>query len=73
MWALAPMPEVGPLVAARRGGALPRGGSTLLVQRFAFLIVGHGEDEGAHYPGALACSLCDSLPSSHSKTSVPTI
>jgi hypothetical protein len=57
----------------RRGGTLPRGGSTLLVQWFAFLTVGHGEDEGAHYRGAVACSLCDDSPSSHSKTSTPAV
>jgi hypothetical protein len=38
----------------RRGGALPRGGSTLLGWRFAFLTVGRSEDEGAHYHGAVA-------------------
>jgi hypothetical protein len=48
----------------RRGDALPRGGSTLLVRRFAFLTVGHSEDEGAHYRGVVACSLCDDSPSS---------
>jgi hypothetical protein len=53
----------------RQGGALPRGGSTLLVRRFAFMTVGRGEDEGARYHGAVACSLCGGLPSSHSKTS----
>jgi hypothetical protein len=52
-----------------RGGALLRGGSMLLVRRFAFLTVGRGEDEGANYSGAVACSLCGGLPSSHSKTS----
>ena len=57
----------------RRGGALPWGGSTLLVRRFAFLIVGRGEDEEVHYRGMVACSLCDSSPSSHSKTSAPAI
>jgi hypothetical protein len=57
----------------RRGGALPRGGSMLLVRRFAFMIVGRGEDEGAHYRGAVACSLCGSSPSSHSKTSGPAV
>jgi hypothetical protein len=36
----------------------------LLVRRFAFLTVGCGEDEGAHYRGAVACSLCDDSPSS---------
>jgi hypothetical protein len=41
----------------------------LLVRRFAFLTVGRGEDEGANYSGAVACSLCGGLPSSHSKTS----
>ena len=56
MWAWAPMPEVGPLVGPpcqrldrwlqrRLGGALPWGGSMLLVRRFAFLTVGHSEDE----------------------------
>jgi hypothetical protein len=34
----------------RRGGALPRGGSTLLVRRFAFLTVGRSEDEGGALP-----------------------
>jgi hypothetical protein len=34
----------------RRGGALPRGGSTLLVRRFAFLTIGRGEDEGGALP-----------------------
>jgi hypothetical protein len=34
----------------RRGGTLPRGGSTLLVQRFAFMTVGRGEDEGGALP-----------------------
>jgi hypothetical protein len=52
-----------------RGGALPQGGSTLLVRRFTFLTIGRDEDEGAHYRGAVACSLCDGSPSSHSKTS----
>jgi hypothetical protein len=33
-----------------RGGALPQGGSTLLVWRFAFLTVGRGEDEGGALP-----------------------
>jgi hypothetical protein len=57
----------------RRGGTLPQGGSTLLVQRFAFLTIGRGEDEGAHYHGAVACSLCGGSPSSHSKTSAPAV
>jgi hypothetical protein len=35
----------------------------LLVRRFAFLIVGRGEDEGALYHKAVACSLCGGLPS----------
>jgi hypothetical protein len=48
----------------RRGGALPRGGSTLLVRWFAFLTVGRSEDEGAHYREAVACSLCVDSPSS---------
>jgi hypothetical protein len=48
----------------RRGGALARGGSTLLVRWFAFLTVGRSEDEGAHYRGAVACSLCVDSPSS---------
>jgi hypothetical protein len=34
----------------RRGGALSRGGSTLLVWRFAFLTVGRGEDERGTLP-----------------------
>jgi hypothetical protein len=50
MWAWAPMPEVGPLVAAKTRGALPRGGSMLLVRRFAFLTVGRSEDEGGVLP-----------------------
>jgi hypothetical protein len=33
-----------------RGGALPRGGCTLLVRWFAFLSVGCGEDEGGTLP-----------------------
>jgi hypothetical protein len=33
------------------------------------LTVGRGEDEGSHYHGAVACSLCGGSPSSHSKTS----
>jgi hypothetical protein len=45
----------------------------LLVRRFAFLTIGRGEDEGAHYRGAVACSLCGGLPSSHSKTSGPAV
>jgi hypothetical protein len=57
----------------RRGGALPRGGSTLLVWWFAFVTVGRGEDEGAHYRGAVACSLCGGSPSSHLKTSAPAV
>jgi hypothetical protein len=57
----------------RRGGALPWGGSTLLVRRFAFLTVGRGEDEGGHYRGAVARSLCSGSPSSHSKTSAPAV
>src|SRR5690242_13587782 len=44
------MPEVGPLVAAKTRGALPWGGSTLLVRRFAFMTVGRGEDEGGALP-----------------------
>jgi hypothetical protein len=47
-----------------RGGAQPRGSCTLLMRRFAFLTVGCGEDEGAHYRGVVACSLCDDSPSS---------
>jgi hypothetical protein len=47
----------------KRGGMLPRGGSTLLVRWFTFLIVGRGEDEGAHYRGVVACSLCGGSPS----------
>jgi hypothetical protein len=73
MWAWAPLPEVGPLVAAKTRGALPRGGSTLLVWRFAFLTIGRGEDEGAHYREAVARSLCGGSPSSHSKTSAPAV
>jgi hypothetical protein len=57
----------------RRGGALPRGGNTLLGRQFAFLTVGRGEDERAHYCRAVACSLCDGSPSSHSKTSAPAV
>jgi hypothetical protein len=34
----------------RRVGALPWGGSTLLVRRFAFLTVGRSEDEGGSLP-----------------------
>jgi hypothetical protein len=34
----------------RRGGALPWGGSTLLVRRFTFMTVGRGEDEGGALP-----------------------
>jgi hypothetical protein len=34
----------------RRGGALPWGGSTLLVRRFAFMTVGRSEDEGGALP-----------------------
>jgi hypothetical protein len=56
-----------------RGGALPRGGSTLLVRQFAFLTIGRGEDEGAHYHGAVARSLCGGSPSSHSKTIAPAV
>jgi hypothetical protein len=48
----------------RRGGALPWGGSMLLVRRFAFLTVGRSEDKGAHYRVAVACSLCHDSPSS---------
>jgi hypothetical protein len=33
-----------------RGGSLPRGGSMLLVRRFAFLTVGHSGDEGGALP-----------------------
>jgi hypothetical protein len=47
-----------------RGGAQPWGGCTFLVRRFAFLTAGCGEDEGACYRGAVACSLCDDSPSS---------
>jgi hypothetical protein len=57
----------------RRGGTLPQGGSTLLVRRFAFMTIGPGEDKGAHYRGAVACSLCGGSPSSHSKTSTPAV
>jgi hypothetical protein len=32
------------------GGALPRGGSMLLVRWFAFMTVGRGEDEGGALP-----------------------
>jgi hypothetical protein len=64
MWAWAPMPEVGLLVAAKTRGALSWGGSMILVRRFAFLTVGRGEYEGAHYRGAVACSLYDDSPSS---------
>jgi hypothetical protein len=35
----------------------------LLVRQFTFLTVGRGEDEGAHYRGAVAHSLCDGSPS----------
>jgi hypothetical protein len=52
----------------RRGGTLPRGGSTFLLWRFAFMTVGCGEDEGAHYHGAVVCSFRGGSPSSHSKT-----
>jgi hypothetical protein len=47
----------------RQGGAIPWGGSTLLMRRFAFLTVGRDEDEGAHYRGAVARSLCGGSPS----------
>jgi hypothetical protein len=50
MWAWAPMLGVGPLVAAKTRGTLPRGGSTLLVRRFTFLTVVRGEDEGGALP-----------------------
>jgi hypothetical protein len=50
MWAWAPMLEVGPLVVAKMRGALPRGGSMLLVRWFAFLIVGRSKDEGGVLP-----------------------
>jgi hypothetical protein len=41
----------------------------LLVRRFAFMTIGRGEGEGAHYRRAVACSLCGGLPSSHLTTS----
>ncbi len=42
-------------------------GGSLLQARAAvrsFMTVGRGEDEGAHYRGAVACSLCDDSHSS---------
>jgi hypothetical protein len=50
MWAWAPMPEVGRLVAAKPRGALPWGGSMLPVRWFAFLTVSRGEVEGGALP-----------------------
>jgi hypothetical protein len=47
-----------------RGGAQPRGGCMLLVQRSAFLTAGCGEDERAYNRGAVAPSLCGGSPSS---------
>jgi hypothetical protein len=50
MWAWAPCQGLDRWLRRRRGGALPRGGSTLLVRWFTFLTVCRGEDEGGALP-----------------------
>jgi hypothetical protein len=46
MWPGPPCQRLDRWLQRRRGGALPRGGSMLLVRWFAFLTVGRSEDEG---------------------------